>query len=99
MVVKETRKGVVHEHSQSVYEYGKVSEKEKGGEQANKLSTNTLCVCSKSVRAWGVQGREQSHNEVCGVHVKKGVDVVSRTDIPNDALKCRLDDVADGLVN
>ena len=45
MVVKETRKGVVHEHSQSVYEYGKVSEKEKGGEQANKLSTNTVCVC------------------------------------------------------
>jgi hypothetical protein len=32
------------------------------------------------------------------VHVKKGVDVASRTDIPNDALKCRLDDVADGLV-
>ena len=45
MVVKETRKGVVHEHSQSVYEYGKVSEKEKGGEQANKLSTNKVCVC------------------------------------------------------
>ena len=60
MVVKETRKGVVHEHSQSVYEYGKVSEKEKGGEQANKLSTNTVCVyvCSKSVRAWGVQEKE-----------------------------------------
>ena len=32
------------------------------------------------------------------MHVKKGVDVASRTDIPNDALKCRLDDVADGLV-
>ena len=32
------------------------------------------------------------------MHEKKGVDVASRTDIPNDALKCRLDNVADGLV-
>ena len=51
MVVKETRKGVVHEHSQSVYEYGKVSEKEKGGEQANKLSTNKVCVYQNEHRA------------------------------------------------
>ena len=43
------------------------------------------------------KGREQSHNEVWGVHVKKGVDVASRTHIPNDALKCRLDNVADGF--
>ena len=63
MVVKETRKGVVHEHSQSVYEYGKVSEKEKGGEQANKLSTNKVCVCiQKSVRAWGVQEKEGNNH-------------------------------------
>ena len=32
------------------------------------------------------------------MHEKKGVDVASRTDISNDALKCRLDDVAYGLV-
>jgi len=55
-------------HNQ-VYEYGKVSEKEKGGEQAKKLSTNKVCVCVLKIstsmgRARKGRGCKQSHNEV-----------------------------------